>query len=225
MMATMTVSRRQIYIKDPVSALTHFIGFVAALTATPFLILKKLNQGYTGITLFSFFVFAAGLMLLYLASTTYHTVDGRREDIILFKKLDHMMIFILIAGTYTPICLTTLKDSVGLPLLIAVWSVGIIGMLFKLFWVTCPKLVSSFMYIAMGWLCIFAFPAIFRVMSFAEIRYLLSGGIAYTIGGVIYALKSKSFNERHPYFGTHEIFHCFVLLGSLLHFIFVYRFL
>ncbi|MCR5732881.1 MAG: hemolysin III family protein, partial [Sphaerochaetaceae bacterium] len=194
MMATMTVSRRQLYIKDPMSALTHFIGFVAALTATPFLIAKKLNQGYSGVSLLSFLIFSVSLMMLYLASTTYHTVDGKREDIILFKKLDHMMIFALIAGTYTPICLTVLRDSVGLPLLIAVWSVGIVGMLFKLFWVTCPKIVSSIMYIAMGWLCVFAFPAIFRVMSMYEIKYLLSGGIVYTIGGVIYALKSKSFN-------------------------------
>ncbi len=228
MMATMTViPRRQLYIKDPMSALTHFIGFVAALTATPFLMMKKAAAGYSGLTLFSFFVFCLGMMLLYAASTCYHTFGGRKQqDDLVLKRVDHMMIFALIAGTYTPICMTILKDtSVGIPLLVAVWSIGIVGMFFKLFWVTCPKIVSSVMYIAMGWVCVFAFPVIFRVMSLESIMYLFWGGVVYTAGGVIYAFKSRKFNERHPYFGSHEIFHCFVLGGNLLQFIFVYRFL
>ena len=133
-----------------------------------------------------------------------------------------MMIFILIAGSYTPICVIPLRDTVGIPLLILVWAVAIAGMLIKAFWITCPKWFSSFLYIGMGWTCVLAFSQILNNLTPAEFGWLLAGGIIYTIGGIIYALKLPIFNSQHKFFGSHEVFHLFVMGGSICHFIFMY---
>ncbi len=213
-----------IRIKNPISALTHFIGLVAALTSGFFIVDHYLDRCADTISIFSVIVFVLSMALLYLASTTYHTfVLPEKKDIIL-KKFDHLMIFILIAGSYTPVCLTVLRDNGGIFLLSLVWIVAILGMIFKLFWVTCPKWVSSVIYVCMGWLCVLAFPQILSSMDRNGFLFLLSGGIAYTIGGIIYAMKFKKLNTISPYFGSHEIFHIFVLIGNALQFITIYKY-
>ena len=136
-----------------------------------------------------------------------------------------MMIFVLIAGTYTPICLIALKSSVGIPLLIMAWSIAIVGILVKALWIGCPKWFSSLLYIAMGWACVIAFTPILNSLSKAAFGWLLAGGIIYTIGGIIYALKVPLFDAKHKNFGSHEIFHLFVMAGSFCHFILMYNFL
>ena len=135
-----------------------------------------------------------------------------------------MMIFVLIAGSYTPICLLVLDRNTGLPLLALVWSIALVGILLKAFWVYCPKWVSSILYIGMGWTCVLAFTNILNAMSTAAFNWLLVGGIVYTIGGIVYALKLPIFNNRHKHFGSHEIFHLFVMGGSACHFIVMYVF-
>ena len=135
-----------------------------------------------------------------------------------------MMIFILIAGTYTPICLITLKGPVGYGLLALVWGIAIVGIVIKGFWIYCPKWFSSVLYIAMGWVCVLAFTQIMNALPRAAFLWLLAGGIIYTIGGVIYALKLPIFNSKHKNFGSHEIFHLFVMGGSFCHFIVMYAF-
>jgi hemolysin III len=135
-----------------------------------------------------------------------------------------MMISILIAGSYTPICLLVLPRKIGTLLLSIVWGIAIIGILLKAFWVYCPKWISSVLYIGMGWTCVLAFTQILNSMSPAAFGWLLAGGIIYTVGGVIYALKLPLFNNRHKYFGSHEIFHLFVMGGSACHFIVMYAF-
>jgi hemolysin III len=142
-----------------------------------------------------------------------------------FRKIDHMMIFILIAGSYTPMCLIVLDDKLGKLLLSIVWSIAIVGIIIKAFWITCPKWFSSILYICMGWTCVFAFSQIIHALPIAGFIWLLAGGIIYTVGGIIYALKLPLFNSRHEYFGSHEIFHLFVMGGSICHFIFMYQFL
>ena len=129
-----------------------------------------------------------------------------------------MMIFILIAGTYTPICISVIGGKTGILLLSLVYGIAVAGICLKAFWVFCPKWVSSIIYIAMGWVCVLAFPQIYASLSRASFIWLLVGGILYTIGGVIYALKLKVFNSIHKHFGSHEIFHLFVLAGSFCHF-------
>ena len=140
----------------------------------------------------------------------------------IFRKLDHMMIFVLIAGSYTPVCLIVLGGELGYTLLALVWGIALAGMLVKAFWITCPKWFSSAIYIAMGWVCVLVFGRLFDTLSTAAFLWLLAGGIIYTVGGVIYALKLPLFNSRHREFGSHEVFHLFVMAGSLCHFIFMY---
>ena len=135
-----------------------------------------------------------------------------------------MMIFVLIAGSYTPICLLVLERRTGLIMLALVWGIAITGIIIKGFWVFCPKWVSSVLYISMGWICVLAFSQILNNLTRAEFGWLLAGGIIYTIGGVIYALKLPIFNAKHKNFGSHEIFHVFIMLGSACHFIVMYCF-
>lgn len=211
-------------LKDPGSAITHFIGMMMAVFATVPLIIRALSEG-TDVTL-SCLVFMVSMILLYGASTMYHSFDmGERKNKIL-KKFDHAMIFVLIAGSYTPVCLLVIGGKTGVVLLSLVWAVGILGIIFKLCWVTCPKWLSSVMYIAMGWMCVMAFTPIMNNTATSEFVWLLTGGIIYTIGGIIYAIKTprvKAYNESHRYFGTHEIFHVCVMLGSLCHFVMIYH--
>ena len=212
------------HIKDTGSAITHFIGMLMAIfAAVPLLIRAAHEPGQ--IYVISLAVYAASLILLYAASTTYHTFDLSEKINTLLKKIDHMMIFILIAGSYTPICLLVLKGRTGITLLSLVWGIAIAGILIKAFWVFCPKWVSSILYIGMGWTCVLAFTQILNSMSAAAFGWLLAGGIIYTIGGVIYALKLPIFNSRHKNFGSHEIFHLFVMGGSACHFVVMYAYL
>lgn len=222
---THSQSRKQsFHIKDPGSAITHFIGMIMAIIGSIPLLIKASHE--PGSTPFmSMLVYAISLILLYAASTTYHTVNFTEKVNTIFKKIDHMMIFVLIAGSYTPICLLVLPQRTGQFLLAIVWGIAIVGILIKAFWVFCPKWVSSVLYIGMGWTCVLAFTQIVRALSPAAFGFLLAGGIIYTIGGVIYALKLSIFNGRHKSFGSHEIFHLFVMGGSICHFILMYVFL
>lgn len=212
------------HIKDPGSAITHFIGMLMAIfAAVPLLIRAAQEPGR--IYVISLAIYAVSLILLYAASTTYHTFDLSKKINTVLKKIDHMMIFVLIAGSYTPICLLVLKGRTGIILLSLVWGIAIVGILIKAFWVFCPKWVSSILYIGMGWTCVLAFTQILNSMSTAAFGWLLAGGIIYTIGGVIYALKLPIFNSRHKNFGSHEIFHLFVMGGSACHFVVMYAYL
>ena len=135
------------------------------------------------------------------------------------------MIFVLIAGSYTPICLVVLNGTTGYVMLALVWGIAIAGIVIKLCWITCPKWFSSILYIAMGWVCLLAFSKIYNALSGPAFYWLLSGGLIYTIGGVIYALKAQGFNARHSSFGSHEIFHLFVMGGSICHFVLMFRYI
>ena len=212
------------HIKDPGSAITHFIGMLMAIFAAVPLLIKAASEPGR-IYIISLAIYAASLILLYAASTTYHTFDISEKVNTVLKKIDHMMISVLIAGSYTPVCLIVLKGKTGLILLAIVWSIAIAGILIKAFWVYCPKWVSSVLYIGMGWTCVLAFTQILNNMSLAAFGWLLAGGIIYTVGGVIYALKLPIFNNRHKNFGSHEIFHLFVMGGSACHFVVMYAFL
>ena len=215
---------RKHHIKEPGSAITHFIGMLMAIFAAVPLLIKAAHEP-SRIYIISLAIYAASLILLYAASTTYHTFDVSPKVNTILKKIDHMMISVLIAGSYTPVCLIVLKGKTGIILLSIVWAIAITGILIKAFWVYCPKWVSSVLYIGMGWTCVLAFTQILNNMSPAAFGWLLAGGIIYTVGGVIYALKLPIFNSRHKNFGSHEIFHLFVMGGSACHFVVMYAFL
>lgn len=216
--------KSQHHIKEPGSAITHFIGMLMAIFAAVPLLIKAAHEP-SRIYVISLAVYSASMILLYAASTTYHTFDISAKINTILKKWDHMMISVLIAGSYTPICLLVLKGKTGLILLAIVWSFAIIGILIKAFWVYCPKWVSSILYIGMGWTCVLAFTQILNSMSRTSFIWLLIGGIIYTVSGIIYALKLPIFNSKHKNFGSHEIFHLFVMGGSMCHFVVMYALL
>lgn len=210
----------QITIREPGSAITHLVGMVLAAAATTPLLIKAALSG--GTTLFALSIFCLSMILLYGASTTYHSVSLSGTALKIFRKIDHMMIFVLIAGSYTPICLIVLGGKLGYTLLAVIWSIALAGMLLKACWVTCPKWFSSIIYISMGWVCVAVFGRLWNSLPHGAFGWLLAGGIIYTVGGIIYAIKPKYFDEKHKFFGLHEIFHLFVMGGSICHFIFMY---
>lgn len=211
----------EFHIKDFWSSMTHFIGFIMSFCGSLFLMQRATSTHHPTATL-SMGIFSLSLMLLYAASTAYHALDLDSRKNRLLKKTDHMMISILIAGSYTPICLLALSSPAGQILLAIIWGLALAGILIKAFWVYCPRWISSVLYIGMGWACVFVLPILFHTLSASGFAWLLTGGIFYTAGGIIYALKLSVFNRKHANFGSHEIFHLFVMAGSICHFILMY---
>lgn len=206
-------------LKDPGSAITHFIGIIYSILLTPVLLIRSSMAGGSLINQIALGVFMWGMVLFYSASTIYHSLDVSPNAELHLKKIDHMMIFVQIAGSYTPFCLNVVGERSGTILLIVVWSLAIAGMIFKFFWVTCPKWISSTIYIGLGWAALFVIPQLWRHLPLFGFLLLVLGGVIYTIGGVIYALKLEVLNEHHPNFGSHEIFHVCVMIGSLFHYL------
>ena len=211
----------QITIREPGSAITHYIGMMLSLFAAAPLLLKA-EMSRTPSAIMAMGIFILAMILLYAASTVYHALNVREGVLKVFRKLDHMMIFVLIAGTYTPVCMLVLDGATGMILLTVIWGIALVGILLKALWINCPKWFSSIIYIAMGWVCLLVFPLLLQRLTAGAFAWLLAGGILYTVGGVVYALKLKGFNGVHKYFGSHEIFHLFVMAGSFCHFIVMY---
>ncbi len=203
-------------VKDPVSALTHFIGFILSIFAVIQLV-SSANKLGSPLHVYAFAIFGASLILLYMASTLYHIIERPQRLSKVLHRIDHMMIFVLIAGTYTPICLIPLNGLFGLTLLTIVWVIAIAGIFFKIFWMNAPRWLNTGIYIGMGWIIIIAIFPLSNVLSSSSILWMFAGGIAYTIGGVIYGTKWPPITTKN--FGFHEIFHIFVLLGSYCHYV------
>ena len=210
-------------LKDPGSAITHMIAMAgAAFCAFP--LIHKAST-VSPVAVISMTVFIASMVLLYGASSLYHSLDISAKVNKLLKRMDHSMIFVLIAGSYTPVCVLVLPERYGIPMLIYIWSLALVGILVKILFIFCPKWVSSIIYIFMGWTCLFAFPVIMNNLAAEAFIWLLAGGIIYTLGGVLYALDLPVFHKLPASFGRHEIFHLFVMGGSLCHFICMYQYL
>ena len=212
---------RKFKIKDPVSAATHFAGFLISIPVMICLILKSIEEA-SPIHVVAFTVFGISLLLLYGASTIYHTMDVKKETEVKLKRIDHMMIFILIAGSYAPFCLITIGGKFGFTMFTVMTTIAILGIVFKLCWFNCPSWVDSAMYIGMGWAALFMIKPLSAILPGISLFWLVLGGIFYTIGGIIYATNSKKLKIGN--WGFHEIFHIFILLGSLSHFICVYTY-
>ncbi|MFA9423149.1 MAG: hemolysin III family protein [Sedimentibacter sp.] len=206
--------------KELTSAITHLGGAIFGIVAT-FLLLHNAKNANNTMTAIAFSIFGLSMILLYSASTIYHFIDKSKQKAkLVMRKLDHIMIFVLIAGTYTPICLVSLHNSIGYRFLALVWGITIVGVFIKIFWINSPNWVSSVLYIAMGWLAVWFFSPLAKSMPVGGIFWLMLGGIFYTIGGAIYGIKKPNINKT--YFGFHELFHIFVLLGTFCHFILMY---
>jgi hemolysin III len=209
--------------REPVSGFTHLFGAVVSLVGLVVLLYKQFTIGkYTSFSIVASLVFGLSLIFLYTASSVYHLVVSREGVIKLLRKLDHSMIFVLIAGTYTPICLIALESYWRWGVFFSIWSLAIMGIIFKFLWIDCPSWLSTTLYVGMGWLAIIVYAPLSKVISGAGLLYLVLGGVLYTVGAVIYSIEKKGAKRT---FGAHEIFHIFVLLGSLSHYWLVFRYL
>ena len=204
--------------KDIVSALLHILGLGLAIAGTVVLIVK--GAGYTPWHVVSYSIFGATLIALYAASSTYHTFYISEKVHNTLRRIDHIMIFMLIAGTYTPICLVTLRGPWGWVLFGIVWACALAGLFFKIFWLEAPRWLYTVFYIAMGWAALIAIWPLTQHLSPAALAWLFGGGIVYTIGGVFYALKFPRIQTK--YFGFHELFHIFILLGSACFYVLIF---
>ena len=208
--------------RDYHSALSHFIGFLLSIVASFPLLVKASCAGCSLGELLSLCGFMGGAIALYGASTAYHSFQLNEKGYLRLKRLDHSMIYLLIVGSYLPVCAFGLQGQGGGVLAALVSLIALVGVLFTLCWVTCPKWLNSAIYIALGWISAFALPKMVGVMSPAAIFWLVLGGVIYTVGGVIYAIKLPGLEKKIPGFGAHELFHLFVLAGTACHYIMVF---
>lgn len=205
------------YHGERLNAWTHLIGAVAACTGAVWLTVQASLNGSPW-KIVGVGVYGVTLTLLYSISTAYHSVRGRAK--VVMRKLDHLSIYLLIAGSYTPICMTVLWGGVGGPLLLAIWLCAAAGIILTIAKLDIPRWLTSVIYLAMGWMALFAIAPLSRVLPAAGMFWLIAGGVLYTVGGVLYAVKWPGRNN--PRFGCHEIFHVFIVLGSVSHFILMY---
>lgn len=209
-------------LREPVNGFTHFIGILFSILATVLMINATINP-LKPYHLISFCIFGAGMFLLYTSSTLYHWLKLSEEGTKTLRRVDHIMIFILIAATYTPICLVPLRDTIGYGVLAGIWGTAIIGAIFKIFWLTAPRWLSTAIYLLMSWLAVFISIPLFKLLQVEAIIWLLLGGVFYTVGAIIYGMKKP--NPYPGILGFHEIFHIFVLLGSFSHFWMIYKYI
>lgn len=211
------------YLREPINGFTHLIGAVLSFAGLLALVIKTALNDPSALSLTAVIIFGISLILLYAASATYHLVVSNDKVIKFLRRLDHAMIFILIAGSYTPFCLIALKGTTGWTLFTIIATCAIAGVAFKLIWFNCPRWISTLLYVAMGWIAVFLIIPLYHALSLNGVILLLLGGLFYTIGAVIYAIKPNIF-KNNKYLGYHEIFHVFILLGSLAHFICIYEY-
>ena len=198
--------------EEKINIITHAIGLLLSIAALVLLIIHASSNG-TARHIVSFTIFGASMILLYSASTLYHysqTPNLRRK----LNILDHASIYVLIAGTYTPFTLVTLKGALGWTIFGITWGIALVGVFLKLFYTGKYDKISTIAYVAMGWIIIFAVKPLIENLPLNGLYWLLAGGIFYTIGAVLYSIKKIKFN--------HAIFHVFVLLGSFSHFMAIY---
>jgi len=208
--------------KDPLSGFTHFIGICLAVVGLVLLILES-SDPVKPWHIATFCVFSVGMILLYLASTLYHWLPLSKAGSRRLKRFDHMMIFVMIAASYTPICLIPLRGPLGWSLFGAIWGIAALGLFFKVFWIQAPRWLSTVIYVLMGWLAVVAIVPMARVLQTGAIFWLINGGVLYTLGAIIYAVKRP--NPWPSVFGFHEIFHVFVMAGSFSHFMMMYSYI
>ena len=208
-------------LRDPMSGLTHCIGALLAVIGLIVLVIKA-SSPLKPWHLTTYCIFGIGMILLYTASTLYHWLPLSHDGTARLRKLDHMMIFVLIAATYTPFCLIPLRGAWGWSIFGTVWAVALIGIVFKIFWISSPRWLSALMYVFMGWIMIVGIVPLVRSLQAGALFWLFTGGVLYSSGALIYAMKRP--NPIPRILGFHEIFHIFVMLGSLAHFWTIYHY-
>ncbi|MCL2828964.1 MAG: hemolysin III family protein [Oscillospiraceae bacterium] len=199
----------------PGSAITHGVGIFLACMAAIFLLPRAYASPLLG-ALPAMAIYTGTLLALYTASTLYHSLRTNIRGRVALRKIDHLNIYYLIAGTYTPFCLLGLGGTLGIVLLTAIWSLAFIGTVVNLVWIHLPRWLTVAIYLIMGWIAIIVIYPLHQSIGGVGIFWLILGGVFYSVGGVLYAVKWPL--RDHPKFGCHEIFHVFILLGSIAQF-------
>lgn len=200
--------------REPFSGLSHLLGAIAAVFGLIYMLFKNTNPSLEQTVAYT--VFGISMAMMFSSSALYHLSNANEERLKLYRRIDHICIYLMIAGSYTPFCLLALEGQLAWNLLIAIWSIAAFGIVKKVFWLNAPRWLSTGIYVLMGWVCMFAIGPLIDGLPDGAFAWMLSGGLAYTFGAVIYALKKPSFNQ---YFGFHELWHLFVLSGAACHFI------
>jgi hemolysin III len=209
-------------LREPVNGLTHLAGVLLACVGLLVLLARATSAGRTD-QIVAFGIFGLSLVALYSASTLYHLLPLSPTGVARLRRVDHMMIFVLIAGTYTPFCLLALDGAWRVGLLGVIWSLALCGVLLKIFWMGTLRWLSVALYLGMGWVAVIAAPALFLAVPAGGMIWVLGGGLLYTAGALIYALKRP--NPAPGTFGFHELWHLFVVAGSACHYWAVLRYL
>lgn len=210
------------YLREPVNSLTHGAGAILSLVGLILLLYEAIQHGSVS-QIIAFSMFGLSMVLLYTASSLYHALPVKEKTLALLQKLDHSMIYVLIAGTYTPICLLVLEGSWKWGLFITIWTLAIVGIIKKFLWMSAPRWLSTLFYLGMGWMAVILFPTLVDKLPLAFMVWISIGGLAYTFGAVIYGIKKP--NPIPDWFGHHEIWHLFVLKGTFAHFWAIYWYL
>ncbi|NMB38412.1 MAG: hemolysin III family protein [Firmicutes bacterium] len=205
--------------KEKANTITHFVMFIAGIVGLVLMIFKAWGMPKL---VFTVSIFGLSIITLYGASSIYHWVITTPQKELLLRKFDHISIYFLIAGTYTPILSQCLEGTWKRVMLSTIWLLSIIGAVLKVWFMKIPRYVSTILYIVLGWLAVIPIRKLMEVLPTAGMVLLFAGGIAYTFGGIIYA--TKIFNFVPNKFGFHEVFHIFVGLGTVLHFLLIYLF-
>ncbi len=207
----------------PWSAITHGIGAGLAVIGVIALLCRCYALGLSLTHVVTFAIYGFTMMVMYTASTLYHSINTTVKGRIGLKKFDHCCIYFLIAGSYTPICMVALSvdSNLGVTLCGIIWGITVAGTVLTLAWISAPRWLTAGIYIFMGWISVLAMGALVQALPTLGMVLLLGGGVLYTIGGVSYALKWPGRNC--PKFGCHEIFHVFIVLGSVAHFMLMYH--
>lgn len=201
-------------LREPVNSLTHWAGAILAFGG---LITLLIVSWGSPVKMISLLIYGVSLIFLFSASATYHMVRVRDKALEVFRKIDHAAIYLLIAGTYTPFCVNAFTGFWQWGMLTIIWSLALIGILVKVFYIRAPRWLNAAVYLLMGWLCLAAIGQILTTLPAWVIGWLVAGGVIYTLGAVVYI--TKIFNFVPGVFGFHEIWHIFVMLASAAHFV------
>ena len=208
--------------REPVNAISHGAGALGAIAALTLMVVYAVI--YAGVWhVVAFSIFGTTLILMYTSSCLYHALKVSDRVLLMFRRIDHIMIFMVIAGSYTPLCLVPLRGAWGWSLLCSVWGIAIGGVFIKMFCMGAPRWVSTIIYLVMGWLCLVAIYPLVKNLEPKALFWLAAGGLFYTVGAVFYALKKP--NPFPGILGFHEIWHGFVILGSASHFWLSFKYL
>jgi hemolysin III len=201
-------------LREPVNSLTHWAG--AALALAGMIVLLVVGWS-TPAKIISLVIYGLSLIAMFSASATYHMVTVKERALEIFRKIDHSAIFLLIAGTYTPFCVNAFEGFWKWGMLTIIWSLALIGIVVKVFYVRAPRWFNAGIYLVMGWLCIAAAGQMLAVLPVWVLSWLVAGGVIYSLGAIVYI--TKIFNFVPGVFGFHEIWHIFVLAAAGAHFI------